>query len=358
MHVVARPPVGTAAVQAEGEQLALLYSPDFVLSISIAELVGVLLHEVLHVLFGHLFMTAEDYPNQAALTIAQEVTVNEYIVEPLPGEPVLLEQYPTLPPAESTEERYGRPEDMIPETEAVDTLDNHEPWHGASNGQAVRQAIEDAIALAGSENVPEDLRELLAAQGIGHRSGSQRESVSRGRHGSLDWRILLRRYIGQELEVRPTYARPSRRFPELVGIVPGKARQASKPKILSVIDTSASMTRELLTLIDGELHRLAKHNEALIVECDRNIRRVYAYDRQEGLRDLQGRGGTDLRPPFDCVFLREHRPDIAFFFTDGLGPAPKRKPGIPVIWCLTPGGKSPAAWGRIIHMRAANVPKI
>jgi predicted metal-dependent peptidase len=358
MHVVASPPVGTMAVQAEGDQVALLHSPDYIFSISIAELVGVLVHEVLHVLFGHLSMTAKDYPNQAALTIAQEVTVNEYIVEPLPGKPVLLKDYPMLPLGESTEERYRRLKDIIPEAQSIQTLDDHQNWGDAGAAQTVRQAIEEALALAGPDNVPAELRDILTELGIGDTAGNQLERISKDRRGSVDWRTLLHRYVGQVLERRPTYARPPRRFPELVGIVPGQARQASKPKIMAVIDTSASITPELLTLIDGELRRLAKNNEVLVVECDCRIHRVYAYDRREGLRDVQGRGGTDLRPPFERAFLREHQPDLVVYMTDGCGPVPKCKPRIPVIWCLVPGGQVPTDWGRIIHMRTSDVRKM
>jgi predicted metal-dependent peptidase len=132
----------------------------------------------------------------------------------------------------------------------------------------------------------------------------------------LDWRILLRRYAGQVLEIRPVYNRPSRRFPELVGILPGKARQALRPKVLAAIDTSGSITPELLTLIDGELGCLAKHHEVTVVECDARIHAVYPYRK---LDRVHGRGGTDLRPPLEKSFLGQHKPDLVVYFTDGYG---------------------------------------
>jgi len=168
---------------------------------------------------------------------------------------------------------------------------------------------------------------------------------------------FTRVFVIADREVRPTYARPSRRWPDLVGIIPGQARQARKPKILAVIDTSASITGELLTLIDRKLRHLAKNNEVLVVECDCRIGGVYAYDRRHGLRDVQGRGGTDLRPPFEEDFLRQHQPDLVVYLTDGCGPTPTYKPSIPVIWYLVPGGQIPTVWGRIIHMAAPKVRK-
>jgi hypothetical protein len=353
MRVQDRPPgsgVDTLAVAAEGEELVLLYSPQWVLSVSVAELAGTLLHEVNHVVFGHLGMLAEDYPNRAALTIAMEVTANEFVHEPLPGSPVLLADYPALPPGESTAERYRRLEHVIRPDRPPKTLDCHDLWAGQDverAGAAVRQAVADAVALAGADQVPEELRDHLRAHGIGSTPGPGTEGVAGGR-GQADWRGLLRRYAGQVLEVRPVYNRPPRRFPDLAGILPGQGRRATRPKVMAVIDTSGSMSAELLSAVGGELARLARSYQVLIVECDEVVRSVYRY---RPLRTVVGRGGTDLRPPLERVFLREHRPDLVLYFTDGFGPAPDRRPAIPVVWCVLPGGVRPARWGRQIRLR-------
>src|SRR5262249_5735818 len=141
--------------------------------------------------------------------------------------------------------------------------------------------------------------------------------------------------------------RPPRRFPALVGVVPGRALTPTKPRVLAVLDTSGSITRRLLALINGELARLARHFAVTVVECDARVQRVYPY---RPLGRVLGRGGPALRPPLDPRFLGEHRPDLVVFFTDGLGPAPERPPRPPLIWCLGPGGARPAPWGRVIRM--------
>ena len=103
-----RPDVATMAVTVAGDDVLLLYNPDFVLEISADELGGVLLHEVHHVVFGHVVADPADYPDHWARTISEEVTVNEFVTEPLPGSPICLEQYPGLPAMESTHDRYER----------------------------------------------------------------------------------------------------------------------------------------------------------------------------------------------------------------------------------------------------------
>jgi predicted metal-dependent peptidase len=362
MHVTCDTTIPTMAVTEAGGKVLLLHNPGFVLSITVAELVGVLQHEVHHVLFGHLSMKPEDYPNKAALTIAQEVTVNEYITEPLPPTPVLLAQYPILPPRESTARRYKRLERVIPPTTVVVTLDDHGAWGAGDKagnpGSAARQAVEDAVVSVDPAQIPQELREHLEellGPGTGSTPGRTQEAFTRRGQAQLDWRRLLQRYVGQVLEVRPVYNRPPRRFPHLVGIMPGRGRQASKPRILAAIDTSGSMSTDMLGMIDSELSKLAKHHEVLVVECDAQIQRTYPY-RPVGCdaRVAFGRGGTDFRPVLSKDFLARHKPDLVLYFTDGYGPAPRKAPTVPVIWCLLPGGTQPTKWGRQIRLVAHN----
>jgi hypothetical protein len=107
-RIVSRPEVGTMAVTVSGTDVLLLHNPDFVLNTPSEELTGALLHEVHHVLFNHVLADPADYPDEWARTVAEEVTANEFIQQPLPGEPIRLEQFPSLPPMESTDERYAR----------------------------------------------------------------------------------------------------------------------------------------------------------------------------------------------------------------------------------------------------------
>jgi predicted metal-dependent peptidase len=108
------------------------------------------------------------------------------------------------------------------------------------------------------------------------------------------------------------------------------------------------VTPELLELINDELARLAKHYAVLVVECDARVHAVFEY--RAPLTTVHGRGGTDFRPPLTRKFLRKHWPDLVVYFSDGFGPAPQRSPQTPVVWCLVPGGRRPATWGRVIQM--------
>ena len=137
-------------------------------------------------------------------------------------------------------------------------------------------------------------------------------------------------------------------MPELIGIFPGQCRLAIRPVVMAIIDTSDSMIPALLESITAELKRLARDFQVMVVECDAVIQASYPY--RGSLKMVHGRGGTDLRPPFEAKFLAKIRPDVVIYFTDGDGPAPDCPPSMPVIWCLTPLGSRPVAWGREIQM--------
>jgi predicted metal-dependent peptidase len=377
-RLVASPPVGTIGVTASQSGILLLFNPDFVLNLPPNQLGGVLLHEVHHLVFDHLLIDQAKYQDPWALTVALEVTANEFIREPLPPGGIMLRQFPMLPPMESFGQRYRRLVHVRPrpaiaslpmgaagggirnlkddssggdslEGAAPVVFDNHGVWQEAlKNPQAVRQILDDLIHEAELEagGMPQ---KLLDALGIGTLTDKTKRFLQSGRQGQLDWRQLLRHYLGQVLQPRPVFYRPPRRFPNLVGILPGQRYSPVQPSIVAVIDTSASITSEALEEIDGELRRLSRIHIVQVVECDCEIKRVAPYKGR--LELVTGQGGTDFRPPLVPSFLRRLKADLVIYFTDGHGPAPVSQPPCPVIWCLLPGGEAPAPWGRVVRMR-------
>jgi len=386
-RVVAEPSVGTMGVTVSGKSVLLLIHPDYVQKLPVDELGGVLLHEVHHILFGHLTIDPSDYPDRWALTIALELSVNEFVKEPLPAGAVTLEQFPGLPGMESSKQRYERLRQVdapfgidshsltgVPGGDlggAIDNgdgdpgevsdpageaggdpsgaIDNHAIWQEAlQDPKATQRVLAELIQEAALEagGIPQELLDAIRA--VGTTPGNGVHVVQGDVQGHLDWKVLLRRYVGQVLQPRPVFYRPPRRFPDFVGILPGRHRRADQAAVLAIIDTSGSISDQALEEIDGELAKLARTRPVHIVECDRIIHRVYRYRNR--LKDLQGRGGTDFRPPLKREFLRSLKANLIIYFTDGFGEAPVKPPSIPLIWCLVPGGEPPAPWGRVLKM--------
>jgi predicted metal-dependent peptidase len=339
--------VRSIAVTYAADELRILFNPEYIMGCALTHQESLLLHEVLHMAFRHLTARAEDFEDPRARIISEEVTVNEWIKLPLPPTPITLKDFPELPPNESTQQRYERLRKILTKRPcAAKTLDDHSLWAKIQDPDQAHRAIRNTVLLAiartGVEAIPKEMREPLGML-FGLAPGADLTTVFGTGRAQVHWRQLLRRYVGKILEREPSYQRPDRRLPELLGIVPGKSSLSSKPKVLAVIDTSASISDEHLEDFDAELHRLGRDYEVTVVEVDAAIQAVYRY--RPITRPKAGRGGTDFRPVFEPEFLRRQLPDVLLYLTDGFGSPPEQRPRVPTIWVLTPNGQRPVPWG-------------
>ena len=132
--------VPTAAVGIRNDTLCLFVNPDFFLNSlkSIEERIAILKHEVLHLVFYHLYrFIGEKTANNALINnLAADLVVNQYVDPwPLPEGVVLLDTFPQLQlePWETVEYYY---EKLIEAKEAADDDDEgviRSPQHIAEN---------------------------------------------------------------------------------------------------------------------------------------------------------------------------------------------------------------------------------
>jgi predicted metal-dependent peptidase len=333
---------------------------------------GVLLHEVHHLALGHLsdlkFANAED---PELMDLALEMSANEYIEEPLPN-PIVWAPYAKygLRAGQSTLTRYDKLREAKRDGRPVSSTEHHASKrsdgdsgkprrvddhrhlgagaeHRIAEGAAehVRKLVSDAILQVQQQGSEDVSKRLLA----GRTAGRLLEELSGGYKPpevQVDWKNALSMFVAKTRAPAHTWSRPNRRFPNLVGVVPGRAyasRATTRPKLNVVIDTSQSMLSGELEEIARHLGTIAEHAHITIVECDTECIRSYAFTG--ALHDIAGRGGTDLRPPFESDFLSRHPADGLVYFTDGDGPFHKQQPSLPVLWVLTKKKKFACPWG-------------
>jgi predicted metal-dependent peptidase len=420
--------VGTMGVCWACGGVQLLWNPEFVNRISDQEVAGVLLHEVMHVALRHMWLFPDraamppDFDAYAAL-VAEEISVNEYVSLPLPGSPYRLEEFVEQNPNcglvayESTRDRYRKIYDAARarrhykerkklrqsiEEHLVNILDgnidNHAGWGtfrdaGATAQLSVAVATAQSLARHG-QTLSRDLRDLIlgANKLAGTAAGGTLESLAGTAQARLSWQRILRRLLAVDQDRDATFLRPPRRFPDMVGVLPGSRRAEKKLKILAAIDTSGSMSADTLDEIAAELRVMARSYEVSVVEFDCEIQRMYRLQAAEpckstvagsletggdALTAMQGRGGTSFFPVFqpETLAWAADGSDLSgvVVFTDGFGRAPAEPPAEPVIWVLigdtplrhvptsggngrTSGGFSrvrrPAAWGTVVDASA------
>jgi predicted metal-dependent peptidase len=373
MDPVADPSVKRMAVSLHGGRFFLHINVDAFLS-EPQYLVGVLLHEVHHVVLGHLghpkFQSADE---PELMDLAIEMSANEYIEEPLP-DPITCKPYAGLGirAGQSTIERYDRlveamrggrsgpfgsspspapAQDRLPKGSAERADDHRYLRKGQQDGgeieqtrQLIARAIEDAEQL-----LPEGESQVPSLMCAGQSPGQLIEeltSVLGPAERFLDWKTALRMFVARTRAPVHTYARPSRRFPDRVGQVPGRTyspRVIVRPRLLVALDTSMSMTALELAEVARQLDALSEHADITVAECDVQITRVSPFTG--ALASVKGRGGTDLRPVFEEDFLRAQRVAGVVYFTDGDGPTNDEAPELPVLWILTKPQAFACPWG-------------
>jgi hypothetical protein len=336
---------------------------------------GVLIHEIQHILLGHLTMPKfHCVTRPQAMEIAMEISANEFVREPLPPNGVELRMFSQfgIKPGQSTMERYallhlacqsGRLK--IDSSMLSQMQDEHRPCQdGAAGGAGVGDMLDArsdgaternwerstlfSLGAPSSEATLRKMKEAIALHLGGEHGGAddplQDETVlRRGKEltrnlihssprGDLNWAEVLRQAFPQRRQIKPDYLRPNRRFPKRVGEIPGRRRRPPKPKLLVGIDTSGSMNSEALGRVAREVQRLARHAILTLAECDAAIHRIYSPGGALG--PFVGGGDTNFVPVFDEARVGRRFEGIVYF-TDGKGIQPKTSPSMPALWVLT-----------------------
>jgi predicted metal-dependent peptidase len=349
MDIEEAPNVHVMAVSAKGARFKLHTNVDFFVQHP-QYLRGVLLHEVHHLVLGHLTNPQfQDVVYPDLMNLAMEISANEYIKEALPGHPYVWKDFTQfgLCSGQSTLERYellaqARRQGMSPYQQA-DWIDDHAGLLGASEKAQIEppmsqpQCLEKLLTEVLAEAMDEDGN--LPKGSLAGKEPGQFLQMLENRAATLpfNWRHHLRMFISHLKVPEYVYTRPNRRFPKRIGEVPGRAyrRREHKPLVLAVIDTSVSMSIAELEEITAQISAFRYMVRATIVECDVAIQRVYPFKGQ--IPSVRGRGGTDFRPVFKSEFLNQYSPDGIIYFTDGMGPYPDKKPPIRTLWVLTGG---------------------
>ncbi len=369
MQAVEDPSIPVMAVSAHGKHVWLHVNVDYFMRPEYMKYVhGVLLHEVHHVVLGHLSDPEYASPvHPDLMELAMEVSANEFIREPLPGNPPVWTMFKDygLKAGQSTRERYDA---LVAARQAGAKIPVPAKWVDAHIARGVgrrtlpngRPDLSQYIRVKRLvSSAVEQVRRNRAAQGQSGVGGSLAgrdpgnfieeldETFPPPTKPRMDWKTALRLFATPQRRAFTTYTRPNRRHRARVGEIPGRVYRpdVAKPKrLFVVIDTSGSMSTEELNEIAGELRRLGRLARFTVVECDTMIHRVYPFAGT--FADAAGRGGTDLRPVFEPEFLAEHRPDGVVYFTDGEGPYPEEAPGVQTLWVLTKDWPFRCPWGQ------------
>jgi predicted metal-dependent peptidase len=310
----------------------IFINPQFWHSLTAAERLGVLAHEVLHAALLHV--PRRGRRNPLLWNIAADIVVNGIILaqegfalpkghirdrrrEHLSVEEIYhqLKEWPN-----ARELLLAHLADLLTPTGVELSPDQYaeleQHWR-----QALRQA-ETLVEVLGQGTLPAGLQREMT-----HLSPSQ-----------LDWRTYLWRFLVQT----PTdFQGFDRRF-----VGQGlylDALAGEKLRVFIAVDTSGSIGGKEIAQFLGEVRAILSaypHLEATLYYADAACYGPYELTPTSELPQPKGGGGTDFRPFFSAVqaTLDDHSNGVCVYLTDGYGIFPTEPFALPLLWVLSPGG--------------------
>jgi len=362
--------IPTAGVVCKDDTLYMYYNDMFLAPYSVDVIRGIMIHEALHLVLQHT--TTRRYEPFEIWNWATDLAINGSIPRKLlpnigliPGErpaftitPNMSQQdvdrleriatlIASLPSNLSSEEYFSilmnsqDVQDQMAQGQmkVVGEMDDHDGWgdadsEGGVNGEYMNEKVRQIVKTAASK--------ADAKNAWGTVPAHTREEIRRFVNGQIDWRSVLRQFVGQQQRadrINSIY-RVNRKYP---GIHSGFSRD-HRPSIGVFLDQSGSVSDEALELFYGELPGLSRHADFTIFNFDTSVDESSATVWRKGSimnKLVRTRcGGTD----FDAVtrFLaspigRKHKFEAVIILTDGGAPKPESARGHRRCWVLEPG---------------------
>ena len=310
----------------------LMVNPDFVVK-NQAHIKGVVIHEVLHVFFGHTTDTrsklayTDDAQHNKIANIAEDCAINQFITESLPEGAVtpttLREMIGNIDVEynQSAEYYYDKIVDNMKEEEQEqmqnDMCATDEMAGDGMQDELDKMGVEHISQEEVNEKVLETAQEICKSQG--HQYGGLVDFAKEMMNPKVDWRPLLQATIRNAekkvwtIHAKQTFKRVSRRSGQI--LIP--KRNGQKISVALSFDTSGSISSEMVNQFLSEIKSCMKYSE--IKECALWHTSNYWYGSPEELeRSIEKifeSGGTDER----CMGNAEKhcKADLYIHFSDG-----------------------------------------
>lgn len=305
------------------------WNPSFVEELTVDEVTGILVHELLHILCQHHIRRQGRHLKK--WNIACDYVINFIVKE---GNYTLYKElyYNKKYKGMSAEQVY----DLLPESFEDQAISPGQILDTPLNTDKAMQELKDLLIsakMAGcsptESNLVTDLITALITPFV-------------------DWRMELANLV------MPRYQyqwKTSRRCKEFLSL---PVLQIQPMYIVACIDVSGSIDNEMLGQFLEQIRQLKQNCEAslLLMQCDTQVTMQNYYRTMDFVPDIvefKGKGGTDFAPPFREIEKQGNLPDCLIYLTDGLCDSFAPKPEYSVIWLSTNSNFTPP-YGTVISI--------
>lgn len=340
----------------------LWINPDEFGKLNIKERIGVLAHEIMHVILQHpqrlaMYQSLGLGPDlkkfsEKKFNHACDYIINAYLTDkdPTTGKSKFALPLGTLQNSQvSSNDIVDEVYLKLPDEEENQD-DNFDDHSAPPDPSALPSKPELQAALKKAEEISK-----MQGKGI----GGMKRLVDEICEPQIPWMEHLRKAMTTVTRGRDahTWARPNRRKLASPPHVywPGRAGWKG-PHIAVEIDTSGSIGEDEVRTFLGELSGILTDLEPEMVyvmyvddSLHGDVIEVDDVNQLAHVKDLAGGGGgTDMRTVFDEIEQRQLPVETVVIFTDGYTPFPEEET-IPTIWCMTTEMKAPN--GTTVHVK-------
>lgn len=376
----------------DGERI--VFGPEFLESLSDSELDFIMMHEIMHVVLQHC-MRGKDFDQQERFNIACDIVVNSNIllennmdVSSISIREAGVSMHLAPDGSEGSEHTAEKVYEMLPDMpEKGQSMPLSGNLGGRGGGTQKGQGAEQQCATSNSSKTVDDhshwgdlegddtLRDawVQRANNAAKAIEIREQTIGRGllpmlakrllhdlRAPQTDWRQILQEFAQQEI-CDYSFSPPDRRMDESPFFLPDfNELQDMAQKILFMIDTSASMSDEMITVafseVKGAVDQFNGALEGWLGFFDAAIVEPIEFNDVDELLRIKpmGGGGTDFEIIFEYIaqHMETEPPACIIILTDGYAPFPQEHlaNGIPVLWLLNNDEIEPP-WGKVARVQ-------
>lgn len=311
---------------------AIKFNPSFLGSLSKDEQEFLLVHEILHVCYEHMFRIGNRDPEK--WNIANDHAINlELIAQGMKmikggmADP----QYEGM----SSEEIY----ELLPEPPEDFDMDLEQP---EGDFQETQEQIKDMLIQA--------VQQAEMSNQIGSVPLSIQRRVNEWLNPVLPWYTILQRYMNQKCKDDYSWARRNRRFQDVY--LPSLYSEQVGP-IHFFIDGSCSVSDEMFSMQVGQIKWIKKNinpKEIRIIVFNTQIVDEFVFKDDQSINvDFNARGGTSIHEIVE--YMEKHPTEANIIFTDGyFSHVDMSKVKSDVLWCIYDNPSFQYDKGKIIQL--------
>lgn len=339
--------VPTAGVDARGN---LFVNPKFVDTLSVQQVVFLLAHETMHVVYQHALR--ENSRNHEVWNIACDAVINPMLKQLGIGTfiegGVLIPEYADKS-AEAVYTDLMRKSEMVVQALAAgDRLSGDVDSSSAAGMTEAEKAETSAKIKAMAAEA------MTGAKMRGSLPGTLEEALHEVLAKKVPWYELLERFMTSKASQEESWKRPNRRYMS-VGYLPSLDSIPQMGTVVVGVDTSGSISNKELPNFFGHLNDIVEQchpEKVVVVYCDYKVNKVDEFTPDDFPLEsagVTGGGGTDMTKIFDWVDESGEEPDAVIVFTDGFTPYPK-DPTYSTMWAVTTDTEVPDEAGEVIRV--------